>query len=405
MAQQSYMPRTRWVDALVIVLTLVALAYMSQMLWGLLSQFSDVILLFGLAALVAFALNPLIKRIDNKPLPSGFVNLGKRLPGEFGRHLEHLRFSRLVAVVVLYATLALMLISIIAVLIPPVVQQVEQLRDQYPDFAKRVSALSPTLVQGLANIGVRSGDLSTSLSGALGSLQNLATLALQNAFVFLQGAVNLVGDLFLVLLLSFFFALDGPRLLGKAFDLVPREYDDEVRKLTVTVDRVFGGYLRATLLQSVLIGAGTAIVMGIFGAPFLLGASLSAGFFMLIPFVGSALALVPPVLATVAYDPAEAALIFIILLVYQLAVVNVLIPRLLSQALGLHPLIIMASLLIGVKIGGVWGAMLGVPVAGVLATMALFFYRRSVRNAKPAADEQVAAEQKDRIDHDLGVVS
>jgi predicted PurR-regulated permease PerM len=139
-------------------------------------------------------------------------------------------------------------------------------------------------------------------------------------------------------------------------------------------------------LQSFLIAAGTAVVMGIFGAPFLLGASLFAGFFMLIPFVGTALALVPPVLATVSSDPAAAALIFIILLVYQLVVVNVLIPRLLSQALGLHPLIIMAALLIGVKIGGVWGALLGVPVAGVLATMALFFYRRSAQS-KPAAEQ------------------
>ncbi len=390
---QDPMLRTRRLDALILLLTLAALAFIAQLLWGLLSQFSDVILLFALAALVALALDPLIKQIDNKPLPSGIVNLAKRFSSKVGRHLEHWRFRRPVAVVVLYVTLALMVISILAVLIPPGRQQLEQLRDQYPDFTKRVSALTPTLAQGLENIGVTSGNLNTALSGALGSLQNLATLALQNAFVFFQGAVNLVGNVFLVILLSFFFALDGPRLLGKAFELIPREYEDDIRMLSVTVDRVFGGYLRATLLQAFLIAAGTAVVMAIFRAPYLLVASLFAGLFMLIPFVGTALALVPPVLATVTYDPAEAAVIFIILLVYQLVVVNVLIPRLLSEALGLHPLIIMASLLIGIKIGGFWGAVFGVPVAGVLATMALFFYRRSVRGTKPAAEEQVAAEE------------
>lgn len=391
-AQPGDLPRTRWLNALIILLTLLALAFVSQMVWGLLSQFSDVILLFVFAALVAFALNPLIDAVDNKPLPSGIVKLGKRLPIKWGQRVEHWRISRRVAVVVLYAALALMLACIVAVLIPPVLRQLEQMRDHYSDFAKRVLALTPTLVQGLGG-GVHSGDLSTSLSGALGWVQNLVTLALQNTFAFLQGAVNVVGNLALVLVLSFFFALDGPRFLGQAFDLVPRRFDDEIRMLSVTVDRVFGGYLRATLLQSILMGAGTAVAMGLFGAPFLLGASLFAGLFMLIPFVGATLALVPPVLAMALDDPAKAALIFIILLVYQSLVVNVLMPRLLSQALGLHPLIIMASLLIGVKIGGFWGALLGVPVAGVLATMALFFYRRSVHSTKPAAEEQVASEE------------
>ena len=351
MAQLSHMPRTRWVDALIIVLTLVALAFMSQMLWGLLSQFSDVILLFGLAALVAFALNPLIKHIDNQPLPSGMVKLARRHFGnKFARYLERFRFTRLVAVAVLYVTLALILIGVIAVLIPPVVQQLRQMIDEFPDFAKRASDMTQTCAADIAY-----APASTRYLGALGSFQNLATLALQNAFVILGGAVTLVGNLLLVLLLSFFFALDGPRLFRTLFNLVPEEYDDGVRMLADTVDRTFGGFIRATLLQAFLVGAGTAIVMGIFGEPFLLGASLFAGFFMLIPFVGTALALVPPVLATLSHDTAQAPVIFIILLVYQLLVSNVVMPKLLSDALGLHPLIIMASLLVGVKIGGAWG--------------------------------------------------
>jgi predicted PurR-regulated permease PerM len=61
-------------------------------------------------------------------------------------------------------------------------------------------------------------------------------------------------------------------------------------------------------------------------------------------------------------------------------------PKLLSEALGLHPMIVMASLLLGVKIGGFWGALFGVPVAGVVATMAMFFYRRRA-HIGPAADD------------------
>ncbi len=386
------MPRTRWLDALIILLTLVTLAFMAQMLWGVLSQFSDILLLFALAALVALALDPLITQIENEPLPSGLVNLAQRLLGvQRAAGIEHFRVSRLVAVAVSYVALALILVGLIAVLIPPTLQQLQQLMNQYSEIAKRGSSLTPRLMQWLADLGVRSSDVNSALTGALGALQNLAALALQNALVFLQGAVNLIGNLSLVLLFSFFFALDGPRLWGQALALVPQTYHDDVHMLAVTIDRVFGGSLRSTLLQAVLIGTGTALVLVLFGEPYVLVASLFAGLFMLIPFVGGALALVPPALATLSQNPEQALVILILLLVYQLLVVNVLMPKLLSEALGLHPLIIMASLLIGVRIGGFWGAIFGIPVAGVLATMALFFYRRSVQGTKPAAEEQVAA--------------
>ncbi len=386
------MPRTLWLNALIILLTIVAAAFTAQLVLGLLSQFSDIILHFVLAGLVAFILVPLIGRIDGKPLPSGAVKLAERLFGrQFAAYVERFRVPRFLAVASLYFALAFILIGLIAFLLPPVVQQLKQATD--PDFAKRVSGVTSTLLQGLADLGLRSSDVNTALSGAMGSLQNLASLALQNAFVILGGLITLAGNLGLVLLLSFFLTLDGPRLIRKAFDLVPERYDDDVRMLGVTVDRVFGGYIRSTLLQAFLVGAGTAVVMGIFGEPYLLVASLFAGFFMLIPFVGTALALVPPVLATLTHDPEQAPVIFIILLVYQLIVVNVLMPKVLGDALGLHPLVIIASLLIGVKIGGFWGAFFGVPVAGVIATMALFFYRRSKRSDIPTEEERAAARQ------------
>jgi predicted PurR-regulated permease PerM len=386
------MQRTRWLDALIILLTIIAAAFTAQIVWGLLTQFSDIILYFVLAGLVAFILVPLIQRVDNQPLPSGAVKLAERLFGsQFAQYLERFRVPRFVAVASLYLALALILIAVLAFLIPPVVQQLAQASG--PDFAKRISGLAPTLQQMLAAIGLRSSDINTALSGALGSLQTLATLALQTAFAILGAVATLVGNVGLVLLLSFFLTLDGPRLIGKAVDLVPERYHDDIQMLMVTVDRVFGGYIRSTLLQAFLVGVGTAIVMGIFGEPYVLIAGLFAGFFMLIPFVGTALALVPPVLAALSHDPAQALVIFIILLVYQLLVVNVLMPKFLSDALGLHPLVIIASLLIGIKIGGFWGAIFGVPVAGVIATMALFFYRRSKRSDVPSEEERAAARQ------------
>ncbi len=370
------MRRSAWVNVLVVLLVIIAGGYVAQMVWQLLSQFADIILLFVLAWLVAFALGPLIDRINGKPLPLEAIALAGRLFGPGGeRRAEGFRYTRTLAVAIVYVGLALALILSIAALVPPTIVQVDQLAIQFPTLAKNAPDLAAEGQRLATDLGIRI-DVQAAVTSLLGAIQSLATSVLQNAVVILTSVLSLVGNLLFVLILSFFFALDGPRLFRAIFSIVPESFDTEVRMLSVTVDRAFGGFIRAQLLQALLVGLGTAVVTIVFDQPFALVASLFAGLFMLIPFVGSPLALVPPILVALLHDPGQAVFSVGILLVYQLIIVNVIMPKILGDALGLHPLVIIASLLIGIKVGGFWGAFFGVPVAGVIATMALYFYRR-----------------------------
>ena len=52
------------------------------------------------------------------------------------------------------------------------------------------------------------------------------------------------------------------------------------------------------------------------------------------------------------------------------------LPRVMSEAVGLHPLLVFAALLVSIKVAGFWGAFFGIPVAGVLWAMAVFFFER-----------------------------
>ena len=385
------MQRTPWLNILIVLLVIIAGLYLAQLFWLLLSEFADIILLFVLAWLVSFALGPLIEVINGKPLPPEMVRLAGRFLGKrMERRFDRFRSTRLHAVALIYLSLALILIGGVAILVPPVVQQLTQLVALVQSFAKSPPDFIGVAQNAVTRLGLHI-DVESALAGALGSLQTVATTALQNALVILGGVLSLVANLLLVLLFSFFFALDGPRLFRAVFDLVPEEYDVEVRMLTITVDRTFGGFIRAQLLQAFLVGMGTAIVTGLFGQPFVLVASLFAGFFMLIPFVGSFLALLPPLLTTLFHNPDQLPLVMLILLLYQLVIVNVVIPKIMSEALGLHPLIILGSLLVGTKFGGFWGAFFAVPVAGVVATMLLFFYRRWARQQRKTATDASAA--------------
>jgi len=114
----------------------------------------------------------------------------------------------------------------------------------------------------------------------------------------------------------------------------------------------------------------------LFAQNFILIASLLSGVFMLIPLLGPFLALIPPLLVCLIQSPHLAFWLFLILLIYQLIIVNVAMPRVLSQAVGLHPLLIFAALLIGIRVAGIWGAFFGIPIAGVLWAMVNYVFQR-----------------------------
>jgi predicted PurR-regulated permease PerM len=73
-------------------------------------------------------------------------------------------------------------------------------------------------------------------------------------------------------------------------------------------------------------------------------------------------------------SPGLTPVLLIVLFVYQFVIVNVLMPRLMSDAVGLHPLLVFAAILFSVKIAGFWGAFFGIPIAGVLWAMLVFFF-------------------------------
>ncbi|MGE5140119.1 MAG: AI-2E family transporter [Rudaea sp.] len=385
--------RSAWLNILIILLVIIAGSYVAQMSWSLLAQFSDIILLFVLAWLVSFAFSPIIERISGQPLPPELVRFGARANPQVGRALERFRYTRLLAVAIVYIGLAMLLVFGIAALVPPTIIQVNQFADQLTNYAGQAPAWADQLQRLLTSLGIRT-NVEAALATLAGNLQNIASPVLQNMIGLLGSILSIVANLLFVLILSFFLSLDGPRLLHTIYNVVPSSMDEEVQVLTITIDRAFGGFIRAQLLQGLLIGVGTAVVTILFDQPFVLVSSLFAGLFMLIPFVGAPLALLPPLLTALLHDYRQIPFSVGILLIYQVIVANVVTPKILSDALGLHPLVIIASILIGIKVGGFWGAFFGVPVAGVIATMVLFFYRRWLRlrtvggqsNVRPAAE-------------------
>jgi predicted PurR-regulated permease PerM len=369
--------RSPLIRVLLILLICIAALFLAQMVWQLFSGYADLILLFILGWLVSFVLNPLVVQLSQHPVPNALRPFFESLLGKMcAEKLMASRFSRGAAVVIVYLVVVIAIILAIALLVPPAIMQLSQIASHFPEYMKEVPKVSGWAQNEIANLGVRL-NVEQAVQSALGGLQNYAAEAVKNALTILTGLLGFFANLFLVLIISFIIALDGPNIYKIiSVNLIPQQYHDEFRFFTESVDRTFGGFIRGQIIQAFVVGIGTAIAMTVLELNFVLVASLFAGLFMLIPLVGPFLALLPPFFVCIVQTPELTVWLVLALFIYQFIIVNVLMPRVMSEAVGLHPLLVFAALLVSVKIAGFWGAFFGIPVAGVLWAMAVFFFER-----------------------------
>ena len=388
------MDNTRLTRVLLVLLIILAALFLAQMLLQLASGYADLILLFLLAWLVSFILNPIVFSLSEHPVPHWLAHaLKPALGADRALRLKDWRVSRGVAVAIIYLVLLLAIILVFAMFAPTAITQLSLLARQMPEYMAQVPVVGVWVQDQLARFGVRV-NVQDALRSGLAGFQGYAATLIQNALGIFTSLLSLLANLFFVLILGFIITLDGPRLRRSVLKVVPDSFHDEFQFLGQSIDKTFGGFIRGQLVQSLLQLIGTAIVMTLFGLDFVLIASLFAGLFMLIPLVGPFLALLPPLLVVLLESPGVAVWTLVILFAFQFVIVNVLMPRMMSKAVGLHPLLVFAAILFSIKIAGFWGAFFGIPVAGVLWAMGKFFFEEWRRD-NPMSNSQPADQEMD----------
>jgi len=243
--------------------------------------------------------------------------------------------------------------------------------------------LSRDVIDLAATFDQAQGELFATISGSLNAeVQSIAGTA-----------VSVLGNLFIIVVLSLYAVIDAEGILGALSRVVPNRYAVELRLVQQTVGRAFGGFLR-TQVTLVAIQAALTIIVGlVFGLPYLFLTTAVVAIAMFIPFFGPPLALAPPLLVAVAFRPEVAIPVVIILLVVQTALVNVIQPRLMEASAGLHPIIVLLALLVGAQVAGLWGTLFGIPFVAVVNLLVRYVVNRRAVNEVEGIDlEDTVAE-------------
>jgi predicted PurR-regulated permease PerM len=340
--------------AFIILISLVAIVWLLQWAWNILSILSDIVLLFFLAWLLGFIMQPLIERLRaalqaSLGLPRGLV------------------------VGLVYLAIFLAVFGGLLVLIPLAVGQTVQLARQAPLWA----ATLPSQLQGVEDTLI-----GFDLDAAIRRLDLVATAQTWGAQATLQavqaitGIANILARAFLVIIISFYMYLDAPRIHRRVERLVPAQWAGEVDFFTDSVNRTFGGFVRSQLLYALLTFIGTLFIMSVSGLPFTLAVSLLAGSIMVVPYLGSWTAFLVPTMIALQKSTLTAIGVGVAIVVMQQILVRLVMPRIMSYTTGMPPLLVLAGMLTGVRLAGIWGALFGAPIVGILYTMFLYFYER-----------------------------
>lgn len=320
----------------------VAAVWLAEQVIPLLQGFGDILLVFFLAWLVAFVLEPVVTLLERMRLPHGL------------------------AVSLIYLILLLGVVLLVVVVGPLVLEQLGALQDDLPDLVAQL----PT-GEDLAGLLARTGlpaDIIASYhpDTLIAQAQSSAGDVMQRLIDVATSAATIVVNLALILIISFYLLLDGRSAIRSALRLVPEDRRHDVMLVLGQVSANFGGFLRGQVIQAVLFGLAVALVMLALGMSFVAVTALASAVLMLMPLIGPALALLPP-LAVALFSPQNIVIVtLVVLFVVQAAIVNVLMPRVLSGQMGLPPLLVFAAILFGLRIGGALGAFFGIPIMGVI---------------------------------------
>lgn len=352
----------RLIDA-ILILGVIALGFLVLSLAGtVFYAFGDVILVFFLAWLLSFVLSPLI---------NGVQTIAPRLP-------------RPVAVLFVYAAILVLFVGTLLQLSASLATSIGDLIDDAPELQIALADFLAGVERRLASFGftvdlveqapVIVENLQRWAAGLVGPLQSIAL-----------ASIGALGNLLIIVMLSLYIALDRTSIVAFLYRLVPPAYATEARLLQTSVGRSFGGFLRGQLIMGISYGAIAALANMLLGLQYGAATSVLAGALHAIPFFGPFVSWAPPVVIAVLIAPDAILPTLLIMGLGWFVTMNFLQPRLMAGAVGIHPVVVLGSVVVGTKVAGIAGAIFGIPIAAVLSAFFFHFYGRS-RESGTVAD-------------------
>jgi predicted PurR-regulated permease PerM len=324
-------------------LVVIGLVLATLLLLELAFQTRQVLTWIVIAAFFAVALHPLVSWLVRKV---GWI-------------------QRWLATLIVYLLAVLFIGGLIAVFVVPLARQGAQFADKLPQLISDIKA-GRGPIGNLAERFHVVNYIESHSTQVRGYVSNLGAPTLAA----LRTAATGVAGLLTIFVLSYLMVLEAPKVIEGFLALFEQRRAERIRRVGHDCAKTITGYISGNLLISLICGLLTFAVLAIMGVPFAGLIALFVGLADLIPLVGATLGAVVGVAAAFTQSVTAGIVVIIFFVIYQQLENHLLQPLIFSRTVQLNPLTVLLSILIGVEIAGILGALLAIPVAGIIQIVA-----------------------------------
>jgi predicted PurR-regulated permease PerM len=295
-----------------------------------------------------------------------------------------------------YLAAALFIAGVAALIIPTVVQQIGEFVDAMPGYVQQLTA-------GRGPLGFLERDYhvvervreAVSNGGGGGGAASLAGGA-GTALDVTRSVVTFVAAVVTITFLTLFMLLEGPAWIQRGIDMLPERLQPTWRAIADDIYHLVNRYVTGNLLISFIAGTATTIVLLAAGVPFAFALGLLVAVLDLIPLAGATLGAVIVTLVALSHSMTAAIVVLVFFIIYQQLENHLLQPLVYGRTVRLSPLAILLSVLIGVEIAGIIGALAAIPVGGTIQILLDHWERSRRPPGEPLPPPEPAGKLKDR---------
>jgi predicted PurR-regulated permease PerM len=275
---------------------------------------------------------------------------------------------RIAGVILIYLLLLILLTGFLLLLFPLIVEQgttiagavpgyYQSLREWMVNYPNQlIVRLSDFLPATLPNLNPRTTQQTgQEVMASAGQLVGYMTLAAKVIFMAI-----------VILVLSFYWTLDGPRIIQSFLLLVPQDQRENISELISAMETKVGFYIAGQGILCLVIGITALIAYLLIGLPNALVLALLAGVLEAVPMIGPLLGAIPAALVALSIAPAKLIWVIVATIVIQQLENSLLVPRVMRKAVGVNPFVTLLAIFAFSTLFGIAGALMAIPMAAII---------------------------------------
>lgn len=339
--------RIRIIDLVLVVLAIIAFIFIRKPLFSVINP-------FVYALVVAYLLDPFVKMLERK------------------------KIKRIWAILIVFLIIFSVFAILFATFIPMLSQEVSDFIDNIPSIFDSVKkSIENFQLNGFEFIPKEMRDY-LNLDKQLENISKYVEGFFNGLFGFLVASTGTIFDLVMTPLIAFYYLKDKEKIKNLIINAFPLRYKEFVKRVGRDVNKVLGGFIKGQLTVAAFVGVLMGIGSLIIGIPYALTIGLVAGITNIIPFFGPWLGGILPTILAFIEKPIMALWAIGLVIIVQQIEAAFITPNVMSESVGIHPLLIIFSVLFFGSLFGIVGMILGVPMMAVL--LLVFGYIKEYRN-------------------------